>query len=108
MLSTSLAFSVSFSPSVSKEIVSTPSVAVNSAGVAGDVAVSDQPASLIPLSVLLDPPVPDDDSAQLSSVRSDILGLVKSLFDSFAQSLEAHFTSTDRKFSQVIPSFFGF
>ena len=83
-----------------KETVSTPLVAVDSA----DVAVSDQPASLIPLLVSSDPPVPDDDSVQLLGVRSDIVGQVKCLFDSFAPSLEAHLTSIDRKFSQVILS----
>ena len=83
-----------------KEKVSTPAVAVD----AVDVAVSDQPASPIPQSVSSDPPVPDDDATQLSGVRREILSQVKSLFDSFAQSLEARFSSIDYRFSQDIPS----
>ena len=66
-----------------KETVSAPSVVVDSADIAVD-AVSDQPAPLVPPSFSLNPPVPNDNSAQLLGVRSDILGQIKSLFDNFA------------------------
>ena len=77
---------------------------VNAADVALDVAVSDQPFSPIPLSASSDLPVPDDDASQLSGVRGEILSQVKSLFDSFIQSLEARFSSIDSRFNQVISS----
>ena len=83
-----------------KETVSSLAFAVDAA----EVAVLDLPSSPIPPSVSSDPLVPDDDAAQLSGVRVEIICQVQSLFDSFAKLLEACFTSIDNRFSQVISS----
>ena len=42
--------------------------------------------------------------SDVQSVDSDIVNQVKSMFASFAESLEVRFSSIDQKFSQVIPS----
>ena len=44
------------------------------------------------------------DSSSLEQVKGDILFQVKGLFDSFAASLEARFTSIDNKVSEVASS----
>ena len=82
-----------------KEPVSAPVVVAN---VATDVVASEPPSSPVPPSNPSVSSVPADDSLQMSGVRGEILSQVKSLFDSFAQSLEARFTSIDNRFSQVM------
>ena len=69
---------------------------------AADVAVLESPSSPVPPSVSSVTPLPDDDASQLSEVRGEIFSQVKSLFDSFAQSLETRFSSVDSKFNQVM------
>ena len=63
---------------------------------------TEPPSSPVPPSVPSVSPMPVDDSSQTSGVRGEILSQVKPLFDSFAQSLEARFTSVDNRFSQVM------
>ena len=81
-----------------KEPVPDPVVA----DVAANAAVSEPLSSLVPPSVPSGSPVPVDKAAQMSGVRGEILSRVMSLFDSFAQFLEARITSTLNRFSQVM------
>ena len=81
-----------------KDTVSAPAGAADAA----DVAVLESPSSPVPPSVSSVTPLPDDDASQLSDVRGEIFSQVKSLFDSFAQSLETRFSSVDSKFNQVM------
>ena len=64
-----------------------------------DAVVMEPSSSLVPAAVTSVFPVPVDNSSQMSGVRGEIMCQVKSLFDSFAQSLEARFTSSDDRFS---------
>ena len=77
-------------------------VAADATDVAADAAVTEPSLSPVPTSVTSVSPVPADDSLQMSGVRGEFLCQVKSSFDSFAQSLEARFTSVDNRYSQVI------
>ena len=85
-----------------KDPVPAPVVAADAMDVAADAAVTEPSLSPVPTSVTSVSPVPADDSLQMSGVRGEFLCQVKSSFDSFAQSLEARFTSVDNRFSQVI------
>ena len=87
-----------------KDPVPTPAVADDAADVAAKFVVAEASSSQVPGSVSAVSPVPVDDSSRMSGVRGEILCQGQSLFDSFAQSLEARFTSIefDNRFSQVM------
>ena len=84
-----------------KDPASAPVVAANATDVAADAAVTEPFMFPVLTSVTSVCPVPVDDSLQMSGVKGEFLCQVK-LFDSFAQSLEASFTSVDNRFSQVM------
>ena len=84
----------------SKALASTPVVDLD---VAASVPPSDRSLSPVTPLVPEDPPM-SSDSSSLEQVKGDILPQVKGLFDSFAGSLEARFTSIDNKVSEVASS----
>ena len=80
-----------------KNPVPAPAAAADAMDIAAEYAVAEPSASPVPASVPAVSPVHVDNSSQ--GVRGEILCQVKSLFDSFAQSLETSFTSIDNRFS---------
>ena len=83
-----------------KDPVPASAVASDNTDVAAEPAVVKPAASPVPASVTTVSPIHADNSSQ--NVRDGIMCQVRSLFDSFAQSLEVRFSSMDNRFSQVL------